>query len=86
MYTYLQETIFMTFLSFQVQSQCFRQTCNAVVTGRRLRYARAFQIIQNEEYLSALDLDDIRRKTVRWYYGNSIEEISSTIEDESTER
>ena len=76
----------MTFLSFQVQPQCFRQTCNAVVTGRRLRYARALQIIQNEEYLSALDLDDIRRKTVRWYYGNSIEEISSTIEDESTER
>ena len=76
-------------LCFQVEPQCFRQTCTAVVTGRRLRYARALQIIQNEEYLSALDLDDIRRKTAvrRLLSLNSTEDSSShsdssIIEDE----
>ena len=38
-----------------------RQTCSQRVTGRRLRYRRALQIVQDEEYLSAVDLDDIRR-------------------------
>ena len=39
----------------------FRQTCKVRVTGRNLRYQRALQIVQDEEYLSAIDLDDIRR-------------------------
>ena len=39
----------------------FRQTCKVRVTGRNMRYQRALQIVQDEEYLSAIDLDDIRR-------------------------
>ena len=38
-----------------------RQTCTQRVTGRRLRYQRALQIVQNGEYLNAIDLDDIKR-------------------------
>ena len=46
-----------------------RQTCSQRVTGRNLRYQRALQIVQSEEYLSAVDLDDIRR--YENLYGNS---------------
>ena len=38
------------------------QTCYVRVTGRRLRYQRALQIIQDEEYLSAIDFDNLRRR------------------------
>lgn len=38
-----------------------KQTCYVKVTGRRLQYGRALEIIQNEEYLSAIDFDKIRR-------------------------
>ena len=31
-----------------------RQSCNVRVQGRRQRYRRALQTIQNEEYLSAV--------------------------------
>ena len=44
---------------------CFRQTCKQTITGRRRRYRRALQIVQNEEYLEAADLDIIRR---HWTY------------------
>lgn len=33
---------------------CFRQTCRQVITGRNLDYIRALNILQNEEYLTAL--------------------------------
>ena len=39
-----------------------RQTCKVRVSGRRMRYQRALQVIQEEEYLSAVDLDDIRQR------------------------
>ena len=39
-----------------------RQTCKVRVSGRQMRYRRALQVIQEEEYLSAIDLDDIRRR------------------------
>ena len=38
-----------------------RQTCTVQVRARRIRYRRALQIAQNEEYLVGEDLDDIRR-------------------------
>ena len=44
-----------------MQTMSFRQTCKVRVTGRNMRYQRALQIVQDEEYLSAIDLDDIRR-------------------------
>ena len=44
------------------QSSCFTRTCDQTITGRRLTYGRALQIVQNEEYLSAVDLDIIRRR------------------------
>jgi hypothetical protein len=37
------------------------QHCPQVVTGRNLPYGRALDIIQNEEYLSAVDSSIIRR-------------------------
>ena len=39
-----------------------RQTCKVRVSGRQMRYRRALQVIQDEEYLSAVDLDDIRHR------------------------
>ena len=42
-------------------NQCFVRQCDQLITGRNLLYARALEIIQNEEYLSAADLDIIRR-------------------------
>ena len=38
-----------------------RQTCTVQVRARRIRYRRALQIAQNEEYLVGEDLSDIRR-------------------------
>ena len=41
---------------FSVNGQnnnCYRQTCNQAIRGRRLRYRRALEIVQNEEYLAA---------------------------------
>ena len=38
-----------------------RQTCTVQVRARRIRYRRALQIAQNEEYLVGEDLRDIRR-------------------------
>ena len=43
-------------------SNCFTRTCDQVIIGRQLSYARALQIIQNEEYLEAAALDLIKRK------------------------
>ena len=42
-------------------NQCFVRQCDQLITGRNLLYARALEIIQNEEYLSVADLDIIRR-------------------------
>eukprot|EP00095_Tigriopus_kingsejongensis_P000441 snap_masked-scaffold492_size156171-processed-gene-0.5 protein:Tk00441 transcript:snap_masked-scaffold492_size156171-processed-gene-0.5-mRNA-1 annotation:"multispecies: ribonuclease iii" len=40
---------------------CLEQVCDQFVTGRYLTYARALEIIQQEEYLSETDLDVLRR-------------------------
>ncbi len=50
-----QETSLKKIMSFALQ------TCDQTITGRNLGYNRALEIIQNEEYLSAADLDIIRR-------------------------
>ena len=46
----------------QTNAPTCKQTCDQVVTGRNLRYQRALNIIQNEEYLSATDSSILRRK------------------------
>ena len=57
-------------LDFQLQfgasvgSMSLRQTCKVRISGRQMRYRRALQVIQEEEYLSAIDLDDIRLRRV----------------------
>ena len=57
-------------LDFQLQfgthfeNMALRQTCKVLITGRQLRYRRALQVIQEEEYLSAIDLDDIKHRRV----------------------
>ena len=40
---------------------CYRQTCTQIITGRNLNYRRALKVVQNEEYLSAIDLSDVKR-------------------------
>ena len=35
---------------------CYVQTCHQIISGRNLRYSRALQIIQSEEYLNAVDI------------------------------
>ena len=34
---------------------CYVQTCHQIISGRNLRYSRALQIVQSEEYLNAVD-------------------------------
>ena len=47
-----------------VENMSLRQTCKVRISGRQMRYRRALQVIQEEEYLSAIDLDDIRLRRV----------------------
>ena len=58
------------------QTMSFRQTCKLRVSGRNMRYQRALQIVQDEEYLSVIDLDDIRhyrRKTKKYKIGGILD-------------
>ena len=41
---------------------CLLRTCDQYITGRDLTYQRALEIVQNEEYLVAVDADLIRRR------------------------
>jgi len=45
--------------------QCHIRACDQLVVGRDLSYARALEIVQNEQYLEAADLDLVRIKR-RW--------------------
>ena len=47
------------FFSLVLTMSCYRQTCTQTITGRNLKYLRALEILQNEEYLQASGLDDI---------------------------
>ena len=47
------------FFSLVLTMSCYRQTCTQIITGRNLKYLRALEILQNEEYLQASGLDDI---------------------------
>ena len=47
------------------QDNCFTRTCDQIITGRNLKYGRALQIVQNEEYLDEADLNIIRRRKDR---------------------
>ena len=40
-------------------SYCYVQTCYQIISGRNLRYRRALQIVQSEEYLNAADTEII---------------------------
>ena len=37
-------------------SNCYTKTCDQIITGRQLKYRRALEILQNEEYLHNIDL------------------------------
>ena len=41
--------------------QCYLRKCDQIISGRNLLYARALEIVQNEDYLSEAELDLIRR-------------------------
>ncbi len=64
--------------------QCLIRTCDRTITGRRLRYARALQIIQTEEYLTQDDLDEIRRKDEGYSSSALLGGISTQAEDDSS--
>ena len=49
-----------------VPGTCLFRSCSQTITGRRLTYSRALQIIQTEEYLNEADLDVIRRSDDHW--------------------
>ena len=42
--------------------ECYSRTCDQFITGRDLPYARALEIVQQEEYLEEADFNIIRRK------------------------
>ena len=46
----------------QAEPTCLIRTCDQYVTGRDLTYSRALEIVQNEEYLVAVDANLIRRR------------------------
>ena len=41
---------------------CLLRSCDQYITGRDLTYQRALEIVENEEYLVAVDTDLIRRR------------------------
>ena len=47
--------------TIELRQECFVRRCDQTITGRDLRYNRALEIIQDEEYLSAADFDEIKR-------------------------
>ena len=47
---------------YNQDGQCIVRQCNQQITGRRLTYDRALEIIQEEEYLDEADFDNIRRQ------------------------
>merc|ERR1712156_1047550 len=47
----------------QPEPTCLLRTCDQYITGRDLTYERALEIVQNEEYLVAVDADLIRRRS-----------------------
>ena len=46
----------------EAEPTCLLRTCDQYITGRDLTYERALEIVQNEEYLVAVDADLIRRR------------------------
>ena len=51
-----------TYNAQQPEPTCLLRTCDQYITGRDLTYQRALQIVENEEYLVAVDTDLIRRR------------------------
>ena len=45
----------------EAEPTCLLRTCDQYITGRDLTYERALEIVQNEEYLVAVDADLIRK-------------------------
>ena len=45
---------------------CHLRSCSQEISGRNLPYARALEIVQQEEYLDVADLEIIRRKIFRY--------------------
>ena len=63
----------------------FQQTCKVRATGRNMCYQRALQIVQDEEYLSAIDLDDmglyrrvLHKKRLKWLKRNRMKRQTSS--------
>ena len=54
-----------SFLFSADNPSCYVQTCNQFIMGRNLRYKEALQIIQDEEYLDAVQFDMILNRKKR---------------------
>jgi hypothetical protein len=59
------------FFTLSAKEKNVLQHCPQVVTGRNLPYGRALDIIQNEEYLSAVDSSIIRRNFYPEFHENN---------------
>jgi len=65
---------------------CLLRTCDQYVTGRDLTYERALQIVQNEEYLVAVDADLIRRRSdLGFGASNQVAQWSLPLHDHLTQ-
>ena len=56
----LQNCLNFTTTSKNTNPNCYVQTCHQIISGRNLRYSRALQIVQSEEYLNAVDKSIIK--------------------------
>ena len=65
---------------------CYRQTCTQIVTGRNLKYLRALQIVQNEEYMRATDLKNIIRNLYEGVMRDYAKEIKEQLVAEENEK
>ena len=65
---------------------CYRQTCTQIVTGRNLKYLRALQIVQNEEYMRATDLKNIIRNLYEGVMRDYTMEVKEQLIAEENEK
>ena len=65
---------------------CYRQTCTQIVTGRNLKYLRALQIVQNEEYMRATDLKNIIRNLYEGVMRDYTKEVKEQLIAEENEK
>ena len=57
------------------------QTCDQAITFRNFNYARALEVVQDEEYLDDVDFDDIRLRRKQGEVFKAIDYFNEKIEN-----